>query len=256
MFELSIWTFLIVCPLVFIGGFIDSIAGGGGLITLPTYLVTGMPSHMAISTNKLSSTIGTTVATFRYFRQGFINIKIGIVCAILAIIGSSIGSSLILLIDDSVLKILLIVLLPITAILVLGNKGFKKEREPFSFRKTLIISSIIAFFVGAYDGFYGPGTGTFLLILLTFFAHMSLQNSNGISKCINFSSNVAATVVFLIQGQPIIILGLVAGVFNAIGNYFGSKIFIDKGIKIVKPVMIIVLILLFAKIVYDLLTGF
>lgn len=252
MFELSIWTFVIVCPLVFIGGFVDSIAGGGGLITLPTYLAAGLPSHMAISTNKLSSTIGTTVATVRYFKKGFVNIKIAIISVILALIGSSIGSSLVMLVDDGVLKIVLIVLLPITSVFVLVNKGLKKERESFSLLKTIVISGIIAFFIGAYDGFYGPGTGTILLILLTFFAHMTLESANGTAKCINFASNIAATVIFLIQGQPLLILGLVAGAFNAAGNFFGSKLFIDKGIKIVKPMMIVVLILLFAKVIYDL----
>lgn len=248
---LSIWTFLIVCPLCFLGGFIDSIAGGGGLITIPAFLVAGLPTHIALGTNKLQSFIGTTVSVVRYFRQGFVDLKIGLVCALLAVIGSAIGTNLVLYVDGWTLKIILIILLPITAIFVLWNKGMQKKRNELSFVKTLAIASVIAFFIGAYDGFYGPGTGTFLILLYTIIAHMSIEKANGISKVTNLASNVAATVVFLINGVPIIVLGIIAGVFNAVGCFVGTKIFIDKGIKVIKPVMIVVLILLFGKVLFD-----
>lgn len=115
----------------------------------------------------------------------------------------------------------------------------------------MIIASLIAFIIGAYDGFYGPGAGTFLIILLTVLAHMKLENANGISKAINLSSNVGAVVIFLSNGVVVIALGLIAGLFNALGCFIGTKMFIDKGIKVVKPIMIIVLLLLFAKVAYD-----
>lgn len=129
-----------------------------------------------------------------------------------------------------------------------------KKRKEFGFVKTVIIASAIAFVIGTYDGFYGPGTGTFLILLLTIVGHMSLENANGISKAANLASNVAAAVVFLINGVPLIVLGLTAGLFNAVGNFFGSKLFINKGIKVVKPIMIVVLILLFAKVLFDMLS--
>lgn len=234
-----------------LGGFVDSIAGGGGLITIPAFLAVGLPSHIAIGTNKIQSTLGTLVSTIRYFRQGYVDLKIAIACAIMAILGSCIGSNLVLFVDDWTLKIVLIILLPITAIFVLWNKGMSKKRKEYGFAKTVIIASVISFFIGTYDGFYGPGTGTFLILLLTIIGHMSLENANGISKTANLASNIAAAVVFLINGVPLIALGFTAGLFNAAGNFFGSKLFINKGIKIVKPIMIVVLILLFAKVVFD-----
>ncbi|MDO5427146.1 MAG: TSUP family transporter [Coriobacteriia bacterium] len=240
-----------ICPLCFLGGFVDSIAGGGGLITLPAFLAVGLPSHIAIGTNKIQSTLGTLVSTIRYFRQGYVDLKIGIACAVMAIIGSAIGSNLVLIVDDWTLKIVLIILLPITAFFVLWNKGMSKKRKEYGFTKTIIIAAVVAFFIGTYDGFYGPGTGTFLILLLTIIGHMSLENANGISKAANLASNIAAAVVFLINGVPLIVLGLTAGLFNAAGNFFGSKLFIDKGIKVVKPIMIVVLILLFAKVLFD-----
>ena len=249
--DVSFVTFLIVVPLVFIGGFVDSIAGGGGLITLPAYLAAGLPSHSAMATNKLSSTIGTSISVIKYAKEGFINFKIAIPCGVLAILGSAIGSNIALLIDDFVLKIVLLALLPVSAIFVLNSKGLIKERAAFSFKQTLIVSLIIAFVIGAYDGFYGPGTGTFLIILLSFFAHLGLNESNGVSKIINLSSNVAATVVFLCNGKVILLLGICAGIANALGNFLGSKFFISKGLKIVRPLMILVLILLAIKVIYD-----
>ena len=120
-----------------------------------------------------------------------------------------------------------------------------------SFKYTLIASTVIAFFLGGYDGFYGPGTGTFIIICLLFFAHMKLNKANGISKVINLSSNIAATIVFIVNDSSVIALGIVAGIFNALGNFIGSKLFIDKGVKVVRPIMVLVLILLFAKILFD-----
>lgn len=126
-----------------------------------------------------------------------------------------------------------------------------KKRKAYGTVKTLIIAAVVSFIIGTYDGFYGPGTGTFLILLLTIVGHMSLENANGISKAANLASNVSATVVFLIKGVPLIALGLTAGLFNAAGNFFGSRLFIDKGIKVVKPIMIVVLILLFGKVLFD-----
>ncbi|MCQ2752608.1 MAG: TSUP family transporter [Coriobacteriales bacterium] len=235
----------------FLAGFVDSIAGGGGIISLPAFFAVGLPSHIAIGTNKIQSTIGTIVSASRYFIQGYVNIKLAIPCAILAIAGSAIGSNLVLIVEDWILKILLIVLLPIVAFFVLRNKGVEKKREEFSFVKTLVIACICAFFIGVYDGFYGPGTGTFLILLFTIVGHMTLENANGLAKATNLASNVGGAVVFLINGVPLIALAVTAGLFNSVGTLIGTKMFINKGVKVVKPIMIVVLILLFAKVLYD-----
>ncbi|MFR2849085.1 MAG: sulfite exporter TauE/SafE family protein, partial [Hungatella hathewayi] len=116
-------SYLIVCPLVFLAGFIDSIAGGGGLISLPAFLIAGVPPHMALGTNKLSSTLGTTVSTIRYGKNGFIHGKIAIAASVAALIGSPIGANLSLLVSESVIKNMMIVILPIVAYYVLRNKN-------------------------------------------------------------------------------------------------------------------------------------
>jgi len=246
-------TYLIVCPLVFIAGFIDAIAGGGGLISLPAYMIAGLPPHNAIATNKLSSSMGTSVAVFRYAREGYIPWRPAILCAVFAIAGSSAGARLSLLVADTALKIIMLVLLPVTAVFVLRSRTFLTEKEPLSRRRTTVLAVIVAAVIGAYDGFYGPGTGTFLIIFLTTVARMRLTTANGITKAINFSSNISALAVFLIHGQALIPLGLAAGAFSVLGNWLGTRAFDKKGAKIVRPVMLAVLAVFFVKVLAELL---
>jgi len=245
--------YLIICPLVFLAGFVDSIAGGGGLISLPAYMIAGVPAHNAIATNKLSSSMGTTISVFRYGKNGYIPWKQAIFCAVSAFVGSNLGARLSLLISDDILKIIMLFLLPVTAIFVLGKRTLDVEREALSEVKTILLSMLVAVVIGAYDGFYGPGTGTFLILFLTVIAHMNLKNANGVAKAINYSSNISALVVFLINGKAIIPLGLAAGLFSILGNYLGSKLFDKKGVIAVKPVMIGVLTIFFVKVVYELI---
>lgn len=149
--------YLIVCPLVFIAGFVDAVAGGGGLISLPAYLISGIPVHMAIGTNKLSSGMGTALATFRYARSGYVPWKLAAFCAVCALIGSACGAELALLIGDGVFKIIMLVILPLVALYVLRGKALASdtEKEPLCAWKTTAISMAVALIVGAYDGFTG-----------------------------------------------------------------------------------------------------
>ena len=251
----SILTYLLLCPLVGIAGFVDAIAGGGGLISLPAYLIAGIPVHNALGTNKLSSTMGTTVATVRYARSGFIPWQQALLCVLFALAGSSLGAKLALTIPTRTFSILMLVILPLTACYLLRSQGLTQEREPYPFRKTLLISLPIALVLGVYDGFYGPGTGTFLLLLLTGVAHLPLNQAAGLTKAINLATNVAALTVFLRSGVSDLSLGLVAGCFGIAGNYLGSRLFVNKGAKWTKPLIVTVLVIFFCKVCYELVTG-
>ena len=220
----------IVCGLVFLAGYVDAIAGGGGLISLPAYLIAGVPTHAAIATNKLSSCMGTTVATFHYAKSGFINARRALPSIVFAFLGSFCGSNVLLLVDDGFLRLFLLVVLPVTAIYVMKSKSFDAAGlQSLSLRKTTLLCMGIAFAVGVYDGFYGPGTGTFLMLMLTGLAHLRLDSAAGVTKSINLTTNLAALIVFLIHGQVVILLGLLAGLFNMIGNYLGSHSFTKNG---------------------------
>ena len=249
----TFYTYLLVCPLTFLAGLVDAVAGGGGLISLPAYLIAGLPVHNAIATNKMSSSMGTTIATVRYGMSGFIPWKIALFCAVFAMVGSNIGANLALLLSDRVFKIVMLVILPLTAWYVLRGRALDGEREAFSAKKTTLIAMGIALAVGVYDGFYGPGTGTFLLLGLTALGHMPLQEANGTTKVINLTSNITALAVFLINGKVLLPLGIVAGLFNVAGNYLGARMFEKGGAKAVKPVMIIVLIIFFIRVITDLI---
>ena len=255
----SLTIYLIVCPLVFLGGFVDSIAGGGGFISLPAYIMSGLPVHMAIGTNKLSSAMGTSITTYRFAKKGYINLKTAIYCAICALIGSMMGAKTALLIDDKVFKLIMLVILPITGLYVIFNKSLEINKEQsdeddtFSSKKTLIISTIIALIIGFYDGFYGPGTGTFLMIALTSIAHMTLNESAGITKVINLTTNITSLCVFFLNGKVMLSVGLIAGLFGIAGNYVGTNLFSDKGAKIVKPLMLVVLTIFFIKLIIEII---
>ena len=249
--ELTPIHFLIVCPLVFLAGYIDAVAGGGGLISLPAYLISGLPPHFAIATNKLSSAMGTTLTTVRYARDGFIPWKQAIICAVFALIGSACGAELALMLNADVFKILMLFILPLTAIYVFKSKALMCSKPPLSFAKTTVLSCIIALVIGAYDGFYGPGTGTFLILLLTAAAHMPLTNANGTAKVINLSTNLAAMTVFIFSSKVLYPLGLSAGLFSIAGNFLGSSRFEKGGGRSVKPVMILVLSVFFVKVLYE-----
>lgn len=244
--------YLIICPLVMIAGFVDAIAGGGGLISLPAYLISGLPVHNAIATNKMSSTMGTVLATFKFARSGFIPWKLSATCVVFAFAGSSVGARLALLMDAHIFMLFMVVVLPLTAIYVTKGKALISEKAPFTWKKTAILSVLMALIIGVYDGFYGPGTGTFLLLLLTGVAHLPLKEANGVTKVINSTTNITALCVFLLNGKVLFPLGIIAGLFGMAGNYLGAQYFAKGGAKNVKPVIITVLTIFFIKVVYEL----
>lgn len=245
--------FLIVCPLLFLAGLIDSIGGGGGLISLPAYLIAGLPVHMSIATNKLSSACGTFLATARFIRRGLVNLRLAVPSVAAAVAGASLGAKLSLTISDAVMRYILFAVLPVAAFFVLNRRLFRDggKSEAVADRKTVIVCICAAFMIGMYDGFYGPGTGTFLIIAFTVFARMTVSSANAQAKVINLTSNITSLAVFLANGQVLIPLGLAAAACNMAGSWIGSGLAISKGAGIVRPVVLLVLLLLLAKLLFN-----
>ncbi len=248
--ELTIGTFLFVCPFLFLAGLVDAIGGGGGLISLPAYLIAGVPVHQAIATNKLSSTCGTTLATIRFIKNKLVNLKLAIPSVISAIIGSSIGAELSLMMEEKLMEYILFAVLPIAAFIVLNKKLFKDnpDADLILDKKTYITAVIAALIIGMYDGFYGPGTGTFLIIAFTVFAKMSIGTANAQAKVINLTTNITSLIIFIANGQVLFSLGIAAAISNMIGGYIGAGLVMKKGSAIVKPTILLVLFLLLLKI--------
>lgn len=248
--EITFKTFLIVCPLLFLAGLIDAIGGGGGLISLPAYLIAGLPPHAAIATNKMSSTCGTALATARFIRNKLVNFRLTLPAVAAAIIGSSIGAHISMAVSEDVMLYVFIVILPAAAFLVLNKKLFHDNGsdDVVLNRRTYMTAAVSAFVVGIYDGFYGPGTGTFLIIAFTVFAKMGIKSANAQAKVINLTTNITSLVIFLLNGQVILVVGLAAALCNMIGGYIGAGLVMKNGAKIVKPSILFVLLLLALKI--------
>lgn len=243
--------FLIVCPLVFLAGFVDAIGGGGGLISLPAYLIAGLPAHQAIATNKLSSACGTALTTVRFAKQKLIPWPMAVPAIAAALAGSWSGAHLSLIMNVEFLTKILYVILPVTAFFVLRKDVLKEKSEPGGdSRRTVMISVIISFVIGMYDGFYGPGTGTFLIIAFSLFARMDVRSANGLSKAVNLTTNVTSLLVYLHSGQVMITLGLAAAACNMAGNWLGSGMAVRAGTRITRPVILFVLVLLLVRIIF------
>jgi uncharacterized membrane protein YfcA len=252
----SIWQLLIICPLVFAASLLDAVAGGGGLVSLPAYLIAGLPPHNAIATNKLSSSIGTVASTARFIKNKCVDWPTAIPSALLAVVGSIAGAKLILAIEDNVIRYIMLVLVPILAFVVLKKRDLSAaELEPVSRKRQFTVICLFALIVGMYDGFYGPGTGTFLLIAYTQLAKLPLRLAAGNVKIANLSSNIGSLAVFLIHGQAIIPLGLISAVFALAGHFIGAGLLLKNGARVVKPFILVVLSLLFVRLIYDLAIG-
>lgn len=253
--ELTVTTYLLICPLLFLAGLVDSVAGGGGLISLPAYLVAGLPPHYATATNKCSSTFGTLLATVRYLKHGHFHRASVILSVVCALAGSWLGARLNIVLPERYLYWFLLAALPIIALVILFKKelGQTDRTGRYSKRGLLLRVAAIALAIGCYDGFFGPGTGTFLMLALTGLCGFDLLTASGNTKIINLSSNLAAFVTFALSGNILWALGIPAALCNIAGNYVGSGLALKNGAKVIRPMFLVVLALLLVTVIYDLI---
>lgn len=247
---------LICCPLVFLAGFVDSVAGGGGIISLPAYLMAGLPAQLAAGTNKVVNGSGALMATTKYFRSGKIRLRPALIAAAGALAGSTVGTSLAAMIPEATLKTIMLVALPCVAIFLVLKKDFGRDDAPeveVEPKREIIVSLLIGLLIGCYDGLVGPGTGTFMILAFTGLLSMDLITASGCSKAANLASNVASAAVWILHGSVLWKLALPALVCSICGNWLGARYAIRGGSKKVRGMMFIVLGLLFAKMLYDLL---
>ena len=241
--------FLIVCPLLFLAGLVDSIGGGGGLISLPAYVIAGLPANTAVYTNKLSACLGTIVATARYCKNNYIDYSLALIGALTAAAGGIVGGKCALAVDEIVFKVLLIVLLPLIAMYIFLKKDLRATQlANVSRRKQLTVVSVATFVLGMYVGFYGPGSGTFLILAYTVLAKMDILKAEGNAKIANMAADICSLIIFLINGVVLIPLGLTAAMFSIAGNYVGTGVVLKNGSRVIRLVILFVLFLLFVKV--------
>lgn len=251
----ALWIVLLTCVGVFLASFMDAIAGGGGIISVPTYLIafTGLPTYYALGTNKLSAGIGTIFSTGRFIRRGYVDWKLFTPAIILALLGSVGGTRLQLHTPDIVLKYLLLAVLPVVAVITLRNRSWPDEPAPMGFWRRAAIVWTASFIIGAYDGYYGPGTGTFLMLIFIRLGNMDTRHAAGGVKVINLASNIGSLFTALAAGYVYMGVGLTAALASILGHYIGAGLAIKNGSRIVRPTVIVVLVLLLIKVISELL---
>lgn len=251
-FGYPLWVVALVCLGVFCASFMDAIGGGGGIISLPCYLLAGVPVHFALGTNKLSSCIGTVASTVRYVKNGCVDWLLGIPSIVLALLGAHVGTRLQLMVDEMYLKFVLLIVLPVIAVILLRKKELPETRKAINewYRRAVVWGFSLV--IGTYDGFYGPGTGTFLLLVFCYLAKIDVRTASGNVKLVNLSSNIGALMTSLTAGKVLVPVGLTAAVFAIAGQYIGAGLALKNGSKIVRPVILVVLVLLAGKVLLEL----
>jgi len=244
-----------VCLMVGFAGFVDAAAGGGGIISLPAYLFTGMPAHFAYGCNKFSGSCGTTLAVIQFWRHGAVDIKAALAAAAGSFIGSAIGSRIVLLLSDQFLKTVLLFVLPCATVMISIKRKFGDNNTSASIgkNKALALAFFIGLLIGGYDGLFGPGTGTFAIIAFSVIMKYDLKTASGNAKILNLASNYASIITFALAGTILYKVAVPAAICGIAGNYLGSSCALAKGAKFIRPMMMGVLTLLLGKIVFDLI---
>lgn len=245
----------IIYPLLFLTGFVDSIAGGGGLISLSSFLAVGVPPHLALGTNKVSAFLGTGLSAAYFARQGHVNWRAALYAFTGAVAGSALGARLALLVDERTLSLVLMIAIPLIAVFLITKKDLGTVEKHLSKNREILYALLVGLLVGCYDGFIGPGTGTFLIIAFTLFMGQNLLTACGNAKIVNFASNIAAAGMFMYSGSVDYKLAIPCAGCAILGNYVGTKLALKNGAKIVRPMMVVVVLLLLAKVAKDFFTG-
>ena len=234
---ISPWMMAFLMLMTGFAGFVDSAAGGGGLISLPAYLFAGLPPHYTYATNKFSAACGTTFATANFFKSGAINVKVGVLAAIGSFAGSALGAHIVLL----------------AAVIILWQRNLPDENRDDGTLdlKKILLALAIGLGIGLYDGIMGPGTGTFAIIAFTTLMGFDLRTANGNGKVLNLASNYASLFTYLMNGLVVFHIGIPCAVSNILGNLLGSHFALKKGARFIRPMMLVVLVLLLGKLISD-----
>ena len=227
----------------FVAGFIDSIAGGGGLITIPALLLSGLPPQLALGTNKVGCCLGTGVAMLNFPRSHLILWRLALLGVGFSLAGAAIGTELALYIPPDLLGKVLVVLLPFAMLATLMPKKEQEKPQLTTGRRYWILAPLCFLIVGIYDGFFGPGTGSFLILALHWVLRISLIEASATSK-------LGAMILFIWNGAVIWSIGLPMMAANIAGNWLGSRLAIKVGTEAVRRFLWVSLSLLLATLVW------
>jgi uncharacterized membrane protein YfcA len=240
----------LLCLAAFLGGTVDAIAGGGGLISVPALLAVGLPPHAALATNKGQSVWGSAAAIVRYTRAGILDWRAARLSLPLALLGGAGGALLVLRLSPDALRPIVLVLL-VTAAILVASIRLPEAAEERPLHRPAFLLGAIALVVGTYDGFFGPGTGTFLIAGYVALRRISMAHASADAKVVNFASNFAALTVFAARGA--VVWSLVPPMLLAqlAGGWTGAHLAIRGGNRFIRWVVVFVALALVVKVARD-----
>jgi uncharacterized protein len=240
---------LLAAATAFLAGIVDAIAGGGGLLTLPALLTLGLPPHLALGTNKGQAVFGAVSSFWTFWRKKAIDRSRAAVGFALGLCGSAAGALLVLAIRPESLRPVVILLL-LAAAIVVAARGYVRA-EPKAWVHPLRLVALLAFGLGAYDGFFGPGTGSLLIVGFTLVFGDTLTRASGNAKVVNLASNLAAVAVFAWRGAVLWEIALPMAVANAAGATIGARLAVSRGDRLVRAMVLVVVSALIVKLGVD-----
>ena len=247
--EIAVDLIPLLMMVAFVAGMIDAMAGGGGLLTIPALMAAGIPPVQALATNKLQSTFGTGAALLTYARAGHVDFRRFAVPVVAAFIGSAAGAFAVQHINPSILAGLVPVLLVLMAMYFLLAPPMSDVDRHARFGPLAL--TVLLGIIGFYDGFFGPGTGSFFTTVLVALGGLGLVRAIANTKLLNFATNVAGLLTLMMGGKMLWVLGLSMAVANVLGNQIGAKIAIRYGGKGVRPLLVAMSLALTIKLLAD-----
>lgn len=245
--------YLIVLPMVFIAALVDSIGGGGGLISLPAYTISGLDYDFASGCNKFSACFGTLSATVRFWKSGRIRWLPALFSVLGALPGAYIGTRISMMLPDRVKNIFMICAIPVVGVFIALKKEKKGSTEKPLTKLRMLLCFGVGLLLGMYDGFFGPGMGTFLILALNMATGMDMVSASATAKPVNLASNLSSLITRMAAGQVIFALAIPAMVFSVTGGWLGSKLALTKGARLIRYVMLGVLALLVVTLIVQML---
>lgn len=250
---ITVDTIVLLIAAGFVAAFIDSTVGGGGLISLPTFLLLGLPPNLALGTNKLAGTISSLTSSYSFFRSGKINMELMRWLFWLSMAGSVAGAFVVRHIPPNFLRPLVVFMLLAVAIYTAFRKDWGNQSTYKGLSaKRMALTAAAAVGFGFYDGFFGPGVGSFLIFAFLFLG-FDFVEAAGNAKALNLASNIGALATFMLLDSVIYVYGLLMGVGMIIGALAGSHVAIRKGTTYVRPLFLTVTTLMIGKQIWDVL---
>jgi uncharacterized membrane protein YfcA len=257
--DIALEVILLLCLAAFLAGFVDAIVGGGGLIQTPATLILlgAHPVAAAIATTKIPSFSGTAMAAIQYIRKVPINWKLMSVVCTIAFFASFAGSQVLTLVDNSFMKPILLVVLTCVAIYTYSKKNFGEHVEKqHSKQKELWLGILFSFIIGFYDGFIGPGTGSFFILAFVTLLGFDFLKASASAKLVNLATNLGSITLFIIQGKIIWKVAIPMAISNAIGGAIGARLAIAKGNRFIRVFFLVVVIGTLLRFLYDVIKPF